>query len=397
PEAYAFWRVMKGGPGLPQKFEPWNSAMPAWEEQLDEDQVWKVLLYITATLVQRFPAVPDPEPVTPSVKLGEKLYQENCAYCHGESGDGQGPAAEFSSPQPRNFNKGQYKIRSTPFGKIPTDQDLFDMITHGMPTTSMPPWKHLSEVERWSLVKYLKTLSTKFEKFIKRNKTHKIVKVPSPPAFSLESVERGKDLYLQNCSNCHGREGRGDGSSTYKIVNIEKDQIFPRNLTQSWKFRRGDKRKDLYLTLRTGLSGTAMPRFSPRIFKDQQIWDMVHYVQTLSPSVQPPMHPVIQVKKIEGPVPGSPEDPLWKTLDAYPFPLGGQLMVSDKAYHPIVERVVVKAAHNGEEIAFYLQWDDPSHDPALASATKVTVSPPPPLPPHLRVAGGVKDERIDIP
>ena len=41
PQAYTFWRIMKGGKGLPQKYEPWNSAMPAWEESLSEKDVWK--------------------------------------------------------------------------------------------------------------------------------------------------------------------------------------------------------------------------------------------------------------------------------------------------------------------------------------------------------------------
>ena len=49
PESYAYWRIMKGGPGLPEKFAPWNSSMPAWENQLTEDEVWKVILYIYST------------------------------------------------------------------------------------------------------------------------------------------------------------------------------------------------------------------------------------------------------------------------------------------------------------------------------------------------------------
>ena len=44
--AYAFWRIMKGGKGLPEKFEPWNSAMPAWEDFLTEDEIWAVILFM---------------------------------------------------------------------------------------------------------------------------------------------------------------------------------------------------------------------------------------------------------------------------------------------------------------------------------------------------------------
>ena len=46
PQIYAYWRIMKGGRGLPKKFEPWNSAMPAWENQLTEEEVWQVIYFI---------------------------------------------------------------------------------------------------------------------------------------------------------------------------------------------------------------------------------------------------------------------------------------------------------------------------------------------------------------
>jgi mono/diheme cytochrome c family protein len=45
-EAYLFWRVAKGGPGLPKESTPWNSVMPAWEDRLTEDQIWQVIMYL---------------------------------------------------------------------------------------------------------------------------------------------------------------------------------------------------------------------------------------------------------------------------------------------------------------------------------------------------------------
>jgi mono/diheme cytochrome c family protein len=47
-ESYVFWRIVKGGPGLPREGTPWNSAMPAWEDFLTEDQVWAVTMFIYA-------------------------------------------------------------------------------------------------------------------------------------------------------------------------------------------------------------------------------------------------------------------------------------------------------------------------------------------------------------
>ncbi|MGH7391376.1 MAG: c-type cytochrome [Candidatus Rokuibacteriota bacterium] len=45
-EAYLFWRVAKGGPGLPKESTPWNSVMPAWEDRLTEAQIWQVIMYL---------------------------------------------------------------------------------------------------------------------------------------------------------------------------------------------------------------------------------------------------------------------------------------------------------------------------------------------------------------
>lgn len=40
-DGYLFWRVSKGG-----AMEPFNSAMPAWESGLTEDQRWQVISYV---------------------------------------------------------------------------------------------------------------------------------------------------------------------------------------------------------------------------------------------------------------------------------------------------------------------------------------------------------------
>lgn len=45
-ESYVFWRIAKGGPGLPKEGTPWNSAMPAWEDILEENEIWAVILYM---------------------------------------------------------------------------------------------------------------------------------------------------------------------------------------------------------------------------------------------------------------------------------------------------------------------------------------------------------------
>jgi mono/diheme cytochrome c family protein len=47
-ESFLFWRIAKGGPGLPAEGKGWNSAMPAWEGILSQDEIWQVILYLYA-------------------------------------------------------------------------------------------------------------------------------------------------------------------------------------------------------------------------------------------------------------------------------------------------------------------------------------------------------------
>jgi hypothetical protein len=44
-ETFVFWRVSKGGIGLPREAFPWASVMPPWEQHLTTDEIWKVILF----------------------------------------------------------------------------------------------------------------------------------------------------------------------------------------------------------------------------------------------------------------------------------------------------------------------------------------------------------------
>lgn len=45
-EAFLFWRIAKGAPGMPEEGGPWASAMPAWESFLSEEEMWEVILFL---------------------------------------------------------------------------------------------------------------------------------------------------------------------------------------------------------------------------------------------------------------------------------------------------------------------------------------------------------------
>jgi mono/diheme cytochrome c family protein len=95
-------------------------------------------------------------------EAGKKLYEVNCAQCHGEKGDGDGIAAPFLLPKPRDFTSGKFKIRTTPNGALPTTQDLKKIIRAGMPYTAMPAWPQFNEQQLTDLVYYVKSFDPAF-------------------------------------------------------------------------------------------------------------------------------------------------------------------------------------------------------------------------------------------
>src|SRR5215831_11331448 len=94
---------------------------------------------------------------------GRIVYEQHCAACHGPNGRGDGPAAVWLYPKPRHFNSGLFKIKSTPSGALPTDEDLFQTVTRGMPGSSMPSFSYLGEPERREAVQCVKYLTASID------------------------------------------------------------------------------------------------------------------------------------------------------------------------------------------------------------------------------------------
>ena len=191
---------------------------------------------------------------------GKEVYEENCAHCHGTEGRGNGSAAENLLPKPRDFTRGLYKIRSTETGELPTDQDLFYIITEGMPGSSMPGWETaLSADERWEVVAYIKTFHDGFKE---REAPLRQISLTGKIAYSEESVEIGKGLYTElGCVECHGNVGRGDGTSAPTLTDEWGFQAWPANLAQSWNFRGGTDTEEIFKRFIGGIAGSPMPAF----------------------------------------------------------------------------------------------------------------------------------------
>ncbi len=87
----------------------------------------------------------------PDLAQGARLYQENCAACHGADGRAQVPIAEGMEPQPASFHDADVMAGLTPY-------KAYNTVGFGVPGTPMPGYPTLSEEERWSVAFFLFTL-----------------------------------------------------------------------------------------------------------------------------------------------------------------------------------------------------------------------------------------------
>lgn len=381
-ESYVFWRIAKGGPGLPVEGTPWNSAMPVWENFLTEEEIWAVsiFLYEQAGVEPRRlgaeeveHAAEEAESPAPSAARaaaevesvpGKAAYDKWCAECHGETGAGDGPAAGFMLPRPRDFTMALYQVRTTASGELPTDRDIRRVIDVGMPGTAMPGWEDkLSPRERDDLVAYVKSFSRFFE-----GAAPEPLEFGPAPGGGDRAIEEGRDVYRQlECFKCHGEEGRGDGQSAPTLVDDWDFPIRARDLTKPWLFNGGPRVEDVYRRLRSGLDGTPMPSFSDAVdagvITDEQLWRVAQYVGSLAPSEEPPVEDVLRVRLVEGGVPSDPDDERWSETEATYVPLVGQIIAAPRWFAPTVDGIWVAALHDGRTLALRLAWHDPSQSP----------------------------------
>jgi mono/diheme cytochrome c family protein len=307
---------------------------------------------------------------TVQLEPGRKTYETHCAQCHGEKGDGDGPAAPHLSPRPRDFTTGKFKLRTTPSGMLPTDEDLRRVIRDGMPYTSMPAWPNLTNEEAANLVAYVKSFYPGFEDPAQAAKP---IELPHPPPSSKESIEKGKGLYASlGCIRCHGEAGRGEGPSAPTLKDDLGHPIRAADLTYRWTFRGGPRREDIFRTFSTGLNGTPMPSFYDSL-KPEERWALTDYVYSLGDGDAPGYATLLVASGIDEDVDLSRGEALFEKAALSRFPVVGQIMEPGRAFAPSTTAVEVRAVYDQQRIAFQLRWHDIRNDTTAKNSPTMEV------------------------
>ena len=177
------------------------------------------------------------------VAAGQRLYRAQCVSCHGEGGMGDGPAAAAINPKPP-------ALASDSVMRDVTPAMMFRKISVGVTGTAMPAFgSTLSADDRWNIVMYLSTLRS----------------APS-------QVAEGEGLYAQNCVECHGATGLGDGALERTLTKVP-----PELGAIAWQVERTDAQ--LADAIRAGVPGTPMP--PTRALTPDQVRSVVAYIRSL--------------------------------------------------------------------------------------------------------------------
>jgi mono/diheme cytochrome c family protein len=256
---------------------------------------------------------------------GHEAYMRYCYACHGDKGDGNGPAAPTMRPPPRDLGTGVFKFAGVATGELPNDDDLEVLIRRGLSGTPMLPWD-IGERERRAIVQYLKTFSPRWKhetpgERIKPDEDDPWKGKETEAAATgeviyhltgvqMDPATKAPKLILAGCNACHPsylpapeleamsqrvlgkpfalREdphrsalkeseyvaGNGKMSNPVKMWILPTDFLFH-------PIKTGTEPLTLFRTIAAGVGGTAMPTWKGSL-KDADLWALVHYVRRLA-------------------------------------------------------------------------------------------------------------------
>jgi mono/diheme cytochrome c family protein len=160
-----------------------GTGMAAWGQVLSELQIGDVIDYIHSFMPAGAQKL---SPDRLSLEIGHRIYEKECAFCHGVDGTANTDAAKVLHPPPRNFADPSEMARVD-------DGRLYAAIKIGRPGTAMAGWGELlSPAEIIDVMRYVRSLERPLPAGMTRGGLDVLV---------------GGRIYTQYCVPCHGEKG----------------------------------------------------------------------------------------------------------------------------------------------------------------------------------------------
>jgi mono/diheme cytochrome c family protein len=342
------------------------------------------------------------EPQDPTRLPGYPTYAKHCASCHGETGDGRGVGARFLDPPPRDFTFGAFRFVSTQ-NHAPSGKDVFETIGAGLAGTAMLPFAHLGEETVWSLVDVVlafreqgirKSLARSIDdpaaldQAVARRTKPILADDPAPETpETAASAARGLVHYRAHCAKCHGVDGRGLDAAPMKTEEGHPNP--PGDLTEG-VFKQSPLKKNWFSRIRLGIPGTAMPAHPPEALDDAAVWDLIHYVKTLSAPAAQTLYDAaqkdIRARTLTGEPPTRYDDPRFEAAPETWVPL-----VPFRRAEWTTRGLLVRALIDDETAWFRATYADPTENRQGLS---------PPAPPDglaIRLTAAAQPPTLPIP
>jgi len=221
-----------------------HQTMPVWGNVLTQEQIDALVNFITSSSQGT------------SIQIGQTLFAQNCASCHGDFGEG--------GPNPANPNQIIAPIGTADFINTHDDSTLFQIISQGQPEQGMSPFGSVNggnfdDDQINSIVAYLRSWQAN-------------PPITTPPQFTIPTLSlSAEEIYSQICAQCHGPNG--EGTTIGPALNDLSD----------------DADQDIFDVINQGIPKSTMLAFGS-ILSENQVQDLIALIRLFPPpqtSTQP--------------------------------------------------------------------------------------------------------------
>lgn len=227
-------------------------------------------------------------PTSQKIKRGQVVFDRQCSTCHGVGGKNDSPYAQQKGLAPGGFTTGAWKHGG---GTI----QIYNLIsgTGVAGQVGHPPFSgSLAYQDRWAVAHYVRSLAPadkqpadpadvrkQAEQDAREGvcdpKLRDSVKARTQPKGEAQLQVAAK-IFAQQCSSCHGAEGKGDGAAAGGMA------IKPRNFhSADQKWTNGTSELAIFNTLTKGITTRGMNSFGH--LPEDERWALVHYVRQWVP------------------------------------------------------------------------------------------------------------------